>query len=218
MTFNELREKSKDYPLFKLGDILKWFSEAKKQTILNQLSSWKNKGWLEIIKRGVYKLKEFEIREPFVVANFIYSPSYISLESALNYYSIIPDIPFGITSVTIKKTNQFKTKNFGVFYYRHIKPDLFFGYKTILAGKNYSYNIALPEKALFDFFYLQGKGFSSFEGFIKELRLSLPKDFNWKRFSKWQKLVSTRNKTFHKLPDIYAEYNQTPPDKPQRHA
>ena len=210
MTFNELREKTKDYPLFKLEDILKWRPESKKQTILNQLSAWQKKGWLELIRRGVYKLKEFEIREPFAVANFIYSPSYISLESALNYYSIIPDIPFGITSVAIKKTSQFKIKNFGVFYYCHIKPELFFGYKTILVEKNYSYNIALPEEAIFDYFYLRAKGFSSFEGFIEELRLSLPKDFNWKKFSKWQKLISAKNKNFHKLSEIFQKYYGKP--------
>ena len=205
MTFNELKENAKNYPLFKLEDIFKWFPEAKKQSTLNQINFWIEKGWLEGIKRGVYKLKDFEIKDPFIIANFIYTPSYISLESALNCYSIIPDIPFGITSATMKKTKEFKTKNYGVFYYSHIKGDLFFGYKTILVDENYSYNIAIPEKALFDYFYLRAKGISSFEGFVEELRLSLPADFNWKKFLEWQKLVSGKNRNFHKIIEVFSK-------------
>jgi len=129
--------------------------------------------------------------------NFIYSPSYLSLETALNYYSIIPDVPFAITSVTLNKTKTFRTRNYGVFSYNSIKSDLFFGFKSILVGKNYSYNIALPEKALFDYFYLRGKKVDSAAGFIEELRLSLPKNFNWYNLKKWIKLVPERNKNFH---------------------
>ncbi len=203
MTFNSLKEKAKNYPLFKLGDIFKWFPDAKKQSTLNQINFWIQKGWLERIKRGVYKLKEFETKDPFIIANFIYTPSYISLESALNCYGIIPDIPFGTTSVTIKKTKEFKIKNYGVFYYNHIKSDLFFGYKAVLVEKNYSYNIASPEKTLFDYFYFRAKGISSIEGFIEELRLSLPVNFNRKKFLKWRNLVSDKNKNFHKIIEVF---------------
>ncbi len=205
MTFNELKEKAKSYPLFKLEDIFKWFPTAKKQTTLNQINFWIKRGWLERVKNGVYRIKDFGPEDPFIIANFIYSPSYISLESALNYYSIIPDIPFGTTSVTIKKTKIFKIKSYGVFYYNHLKSDLFFGYKNVIVKKNYSYNIAFPEKALFDYIYLKAKGITSYEGFIEELRLSLTEDFNWKNLLKWQKLVPSKNKTFHELINILCQ-------------
>lgn len=205
MTFNELKEKAKSYPLFKLEDIFKWFPAAKKQTTLNQINFWIKRGWLERVKNGVYRIKDFGPEDPFIIANFIYSPSYISLESALNYYSIIPDIPFGTTSVTIKKTKIFKIKSYGVFYYNHLKSDLFFGYKNVIVEKNYSYNIAFPEKALFDYIYLKAKGITSYEGFIEELRLSLTEDFNWKNLLKWQKLVPSKNKTFHELINILCQ-------------
>jgi len=205
MTFNELKAKVKNYPLFKLEDIFKWFPEARKQTTLNQINFWIKNGWLERIKSGIYKIKDFGPDDPFIIANFIYSPSYISLESALNYYSIIPDIPFGTTLVTIKKTKNFKTENYGIFYYSHLKPDLFFGYKNIIAEKNYSYNVAFPEKALFDYIYLKAKGIISCEGFIRELRLSLREDFNWKDLLRWRKLVPSKNKTFHKLINILCQ-------------
>ncbi len=199
MTFYELKEKAKKYPLFKLEDVFKWFPEAKKQTTLNQLNFWSQKGYLEKIRQGVYKIADFEVKEPLILANFIYVPSYISLETALNYYSIIPDIPFAITSVTTNKTKNFKIKNYGVFSYSHLKPLLFFGFQTILGDKNYSYNIALPEKALFDYFYLRARKVNSFEGFIEEMRLSIPQNFPWEKINKWSKLVSAKNKNFHQL-------------------
>jgi len=199
MIFEELKNRVKDYPLFRVEDIFKWFPGAKRTTTLNQLSFWLKKGYLEKIRKGVYKLSDFEVKDVFLLTNFIYSPSYISLESALNYYSIIPDIPFGITSVTVNKTKTFKTKNYGVFYYYNVKPELFFGFRTILVGKKYSYNIASPEKALFDYLYLKAKGIELVDGFINELRLSLPDGFNWQNFKKWGKLVSERNKNFHNL-------------------
>ena len=202
MTFNELKNRFKNYPLFKLEDVFKYFPKAKRETTLNQLNFWSKKRYLENISRGIYKLSDFEIKDPFLLANFIYSPSYISLESALNYYSIIPDIPFAITSVTINKTKKFKTKDYGVFYYSHLKPDLFFGFKSILVEKKYSYNIALPEKALFDYLYLKGRKIEHPEGFIEELRLDLPKKFSWKSFKNWKKQVSKKNKLFHQLLEI----------------
>lgn len=205
MTFNELRKKCKNYPLFKLEDVLKWFPEAKKQTTLNQLSFWIKNNWVEQVRRGVYILKDSKIEEPFIIANFIYSPSYVSLESALNYYSIMPDIPFSTTSVTTRKTKKFRTKGYGIFYYKHLKPDLFFGYKTILIKKNYSYNIASQEKAIFDYFYLQREKIISPEGFIKELRLTLTKKFNWKKFLDWTKFVPARNKNFHNLINTFIQ-------------
>jgi len=199
MIFNELKSKVKNYPLFKLEDIFKWFPDAKKTTTLNQLNFWVKKGYLEKIRREVYKLSDFEVKDTFLLSSYIYSPSYISMETALNYYSIIPDIPFAVTSVALNKTKTFKTKDYGVFYYHHLKPELFFGFKSIVIEKNYSYNIASPEKALFDYFYLKTKKIESSKGAIEELRLSLPKDFNWKSFKKWEELVSKKNKSFHNL-------------------
>jgi len=194
MTINELKQKAKNYPLFQLEDVFKWFLKAKRNTTLNQLRNWSKLDYLQRLKRGIYKLSDFEIEEPFILANFIYSPSYISLETALNYYSLIPDIPFQITSVTTLKTNNFDIKNYGVFSYSHIQPDLFFGYETIRGDKEYVYNIALPEKALFDYLYLSSKKVKLSNDFINGLRLSIPNNFDWKKIKKWLKGVQLDNK------------------------
>ncbi len=88
----------------------------------------------------------------FEIANFLYQPSYISLETALNYWGILSQFPFEITSITSKKS---MTKNIDekLFTYSHIS-NKYFGMFT----KKDAVLIALPEKALFDQIYLASKG------------------------------------------------------------
>lgn len=202
MSFQQLKQKADFYPVFKLEDVFKWFPQAKRQTVLNQLSFWNKKGYLEEIRRGIYKLRDYQIRDCFILSDFIYSPAYISLESGLNYYGVIPDVPFAITSVTINKTKSFQTKCCGIFSYARLKNSLFFGFKTIEAENNYLYKIASPEKTLFDYLYLRGVKVDNPVGFITELRLSFSRGFNWKVFKDWSSLVSSKNKKFHNLVKI----------------
>ncbi len=140
----------KDFISFNLNDIRKIDAAFD----LRRLSEWQEKGYLKMIRRGYYVFSDLQINEPilFLLANKIYSPSYISMEMALSYYNLIPETVYAITSVSSRKTNRFKT-DFGEFSYRHIKPQLMFGYR--LASYNgYSLKIAEPEKAILDYFYL----------------------------------------------------------------
>jgi len=180
MNFQQLRLKSQDYPLFRYVDVLKWFPKDNEQTIKQNLKFWVKKNSLERIVRGVYKLKETKIEDEFLLATFFDENSYISLESALSFYGMIPEFPYGITSVTIKKTKKFRT-NYGIFSYRKIKPYLFFGFKLI-TGDNYLYRLATPEKALFDFIYLNQREIKT-PDYFKEMRLSLPDNISWKNLS-----------------------------------
>lgn len=88
----------------------------------------------------------------FTIANLLFSPSYISLETALNYHGILSQFPHEITSVTPKKSTT-KQADGQIFSYAHIKTILFFGYE-----KTDDQLIALPEKALLDQLYLSSKG------------------------------------------------------------
>jgi len=90
--------------------------------------------------------------DTFEIANFFYQPSYVSLESALNYWGILSQFPFEITSITPKKsvTKKFDGK---IYDYSHSAPK-YFGMFT----KKNNILIALPEKALFDQLYLASKG------------------------------------------------------------
>jgi predicted transcriptional regulator of viral defense system len=86
------------------------------------------------------------------IANKIYWPSYISLETAFSHYGWIPEAVFTLTSISTRKTQVFDTP-FGQFRYASIKPSLFFGYQ-LLYHEGYGIKIAEPEKALLDFLYL----------------------------------------------------------------
>ena len=79
-------------------------------------------------------------------------PSYVSLESALNFYGILNQFPYVITSVTPKKTKKLEKEGKN-FEYVHFNPQNFYGY--VKQGK---FLIATKEKALFDIIYLISKG------------------------------------------------------------
>lgn len=135
-----------------------------------QLSLWQKMGYIGHLKRGIF----FFIDEKEKITNqdisfLIYSPSYISMEFALNYYGLIPEIVYAKTSITTKTTRNFYN-DFGIFIYRHIKPELFFGYIPIetLTGK---YLLAEPEKALLDYLYFN-LGKLKDRGDIEELRIN----------------------------------------------
>ncbi|MBU4022893.1 hypothetical protein KJ591_00850 [Patescibacteria group bacterium] len=207
MTYFELKKKLKNYPVFKIEDVFKWFPKENRRTLIFQLSTWTKKGHLERLRRGVYKFSDYQIKDIFILADFFFL-SYISCETALNYYGIMPDIPFSVTSVTPIKTSTVKTKDYGLFIYHHIKRKLFFGYREIDSDSLYSYKIALPEKALFDFLYLQSfkKSFDP-ENCFKEMRLDIKDDFKWRDLAEWQKLVSFKNKAFHiSMENLFKEY------------
>ncbi len=90
----------------------------------------------------------------YLLAGSIYGPSYISFEYALSFYGLIPERVTTITCATFdkRKKKQYNTY-FGVFTYRDV-PVLVYPEEIILKEeKNYSYQIAAPEKALCDKLY-----------------------------------------------------------------
>lgn len=90
--------------------------------------------------------------DTFEIANFLYQPSYISLETALNYWGILSQFPFEVTSITSRKTTK-KTVDGKIYTYSHVN-NRYFGMFT----KKNNCLIALPEKAVFDQLYLASKG------------------------------------------------------------
>lgn len=103
------------------------------------------------IERNKYLLVKAKISD-FELANFLYYPSYISFETALNFFGLISQFPYEITSATNKKTKKKKYNN-KIFTYIHLDKKLFFGYKKV--G---NFLIAYKEKALLDQLYLVSKG------------------------------------------------------------
>jgi predicted transcriptional regulator of viral defense system len=136
-----------------------------------RLTDWSRAGKVKPLRRGLYVLSK-AVRavepHPFVIANRLVSGSYISLEMALSYYSLIPEHVAVITSVTTRRPGEWSNE-FGRFLYRHIHPRYFFGMEYhLITNQQYAY-VAYPEKALLDFIYLRKGGDSA--DFIQSLRL-----------------------------------------------
>lgn len=120
------------------------------------LYRWTAKGYLIKLRNGCYAFSESVRNEDysFFLSQFIYRPSYISLETALAFYGVIPEAVVDITAVTTQKTQSFSNEA-GHFSYRTISPKFFWGYKKHLMGAtNQAYYIADLEKAILDYLYL----------------------------------------------------------------
>lgn len=177
MKFYDLQKKIIKNPVFSFDDIFKLFPGENTAKLRVQLSHWTSQGKLTRLRRGLYCLSEAEFKDPFVLSELIYSPSYISLESALNFYGMIPDIPNSITAVSTNSPRVFNNR-FGNFTYRKLKGDYFFGFNKIEVDA-YFYLIACPEKALLDYVYYKFRGIYSKE--VSEMRLTFPSDFSFKK-------------------------------------
>lgn len=90
----------------------------------------------------------------YVVANAIYSPSYLSFDYALAYYGLIPEAVYTYTSATFGKGKKKLYKNdFGTYTYRDVPTHIYPYGLQIFQEQDYSYFMAIPEKALCDKLY-----------------------------------------------------------------
>ena len=136
----------------------------------NNFGRWVKKGWLIKLKNGFYTFPELlsQPNSQFFIANRIYRPSYVSLQSALAFHGLIPEAVFQITSVSSRKTVSFENTA-GTFSYLRIKPELMFGFNRLPFSNDKSILIASPEKALLDLLYLYP--FYNNEEEIEQIRL-----------------------------------------------
>jgi hypothetical protein len=110
-------------------------------------------GIIEPVKKGLYlpSTKTSENRTaPFLLANHILGPSYVSFDSALSYHGLIPERVFEVSSATIKTSRRFETTTGTFSFIRMPLPYYSFGIQRIQIGENQNALIASPEKALFD--------------------------------------------------------------------
>lgn len=136
-----------------------------------QLDRWVKSHKVIKIHKGLYTLAELYSKvkpEPLYVANYLKSASYVSLQSALAWYGMIPEFVPETTSVTTGRPQTLKTP-IGRFSYRHINKSFFWGYQQIEVTAGQKVFIARPEKALLDLVYLTPGG--NKKEFIEELRL-----------------------------------------------
>ena len=173
MEFEELLELVGNEPVFETALLLA--GKVKPESVRLQLTRWKNSGRVYQLRRGLYaiappyqKIKP----HPFLIANRMQRASYVSGQSALAFYGLIPDTVQVTLSVTAGRPEHLKTP-LGVFEFRHIKPDLLRGYRMVTLPSpdqpEQQALVATPGKALLDLIYLQPGGDTP--DFLYELRL-----------------------------------------------
>ncbi len=141
------------------------------QYVRMQLSRWVKSGRLIQLRRGLYAIAPPYRKvkpHPFLIANRLVKASYVSLQSALAWVGLIPEILYSTTSVTSKRPQRIETA-MGNFDYRHIQTRYLSGYEMIDVGEGQSALVAVPEKALLDLIYLN-PGSESLN-YLRELRM-----------------------------------------------
>lgn len=146
---------SRKYFVFSDAEIAAFFPEVKKENISVYLSRWEKSGKLARLRKGVYELiyPDKRVIPDLYIANKLYFPSYVSMETALSRYGLIPEIAMECVSLTAKTSRKF-TNEYGSFVYHSVQPEAFNGYRTEDHG-GFEILIAVPEKALVDYLYFK---------------------------------------------------------------
>lgn len=169
MKFDELLELVRESPLFTSAMLMA--GRESPEDIRRQLNRWCHAGKVQQLRRGVYVLAPpyaAKRPHPFVVANALRKGSYVSLQSALGYYGMIPEHVPVTTSVTTGRPERLSTP-LDDFTFRHLKLERFFGYRRIEVAPGQHALLAVPEKALIDLLYF-AEG-SDQEHCLRELRV-----------------------------------------------
>lgn len=176
MKWEQFLSDVKDHPVIE-SHFLHLLYQNKSEVEL-QLSRWLKQKKIHRLKKGFYlldeKYRKTKISESYIAA-ILKSPSYISLEKALEMHHLIPDVVCAFTSVTTKRRPAEFITPVGRFNYSCLKKEYFWGYRVLQQqdGKGY---IAEPEKAIIDLFYLAKKKID--KAFILSLRLQNTEQLN----------------------------------------
>lgn len=127
------------------------------------------------VKKGLYVFQPDLDRcyKPALVANLIYGPSYVSFETALSYWGLIPERVETIQSVTCKRNKKFSTP-LGLFTYRYLNLEKYkLGVVLDIDQRGEPTLMASPEKAIIDMITLSLKPQKQykFSQFISDFRI-----------------------------------------------
>lgn len=123
----------------------------------------KKKGWLIPLRRGLYFVSDISSRgfvniSPVVIAGAFDKDSYVSLDSALNYYGLFEQMLRTISSVTRLKSRKYVFQE-NTYRYLKINKKLYFGFKTENIEGYYA-KVADLEKVILDYIYFKNDTYS----------------------------------------------------------
>ncbi len=118
----------------------------------HKISHLEKSGQIIRLKRGMYVVSpkvSGKILSTELIANHVYGPSYVSMESALRFYGLIPESVYAVRSMTLKRSRDFEN-SIARFDYTQSPSDYYsIGIRQI-ERDSYTFLIATPEKALCD--------------------------------------------------------------------
>jgi len=153
----------------------------------DKVASMEKQGLLIRLKKGLFvvapEISKVEISRE-LVANHLYGPSYVSLETALSYHAIIPERVYSVRSVTAKRAKQYLTP-FGAYDYRTVPENYFsIGIQQKQSNAKSIFLIASPEKALCDLILVNSglrlQSVKALRTYLEEnLRIDLSEKSEW---------------------------------------
>ncbi len=206
MKYEQLLKKVSDLPYFTTSFLA---AGEKLVKVRLQLARWVKDGRVIKLHKGTYTLAQPYRKidpEPFVIANILKSPSYVSLQSALSWHGLIPEFVPATTSITTARPQIIDTP-MGRVEYRHVKENLFWGYNKVKVSEEQEAFLATAGKALLDLVYLTGDGDS--REFLDELRLQNFENINMDLLEQYAKKSGRPklNRAASNIKSIIAENN-----------
>lgn len=126
------------------------------------------------VRRGLYCLAEPYQKRPvsvYSIAQHVYGPSYVSLQSALSLHGWIPEAVYGCTCVSFNNAKQFDTP-LGLFSYKRVPQKAFYtGVERCVDEHGNVFFMASPAKALADYVYVRRLPWADVDAAIDSLRI-----------------------------------------------
>jgi len=140
-----------------------------------KIAQFCSQGLLVRVRRGLYIVSDnISDQKPIgeLIANHLYGPSYVSMETALQYHGMIPEGVYSFESATSRQPKQYDTP-YGVFRYHRFPADYFrIGMRMERLRDGYTCLMAAPEKSLCDLLVktkgLQVRSRSSMHSYLTE--------------------------------------------------
>lgn len=180
MKFSDLLTSVGNQPFFETGLILAGGVDP--ADVRRQLSRWVSAGKLRQLRRGLYMFEppyQTAAPHPFLIANALVAGSYVSGQSALAYYGLIPEYAPRTVSVALARTSEWV----GGYVHHRLAPRLFFGYQSIEVSPGQIAFLAFPEKALLDLAHLTPN--SDSPDYLSQLRLQNLEKLDLKRLAEF---------------------------------
>jgi hypothetical protein len=147
------------------------------------LAKLARQGMVTRVTRGLWTVPGHPDFSPYAVVPHLFSHTaeggYVSLLSALNLHGMIDQIPRVIHVVTTRQRPRLGSP-VGTYEFYRIQRDLFDGFEPYRRFGNF--DIATPEKALFDTFYFSARKSRRF-AYLPEVEL--PRTFSVTGFEYW---------------------------------